>query len=314
MKISRRKFTAITVTLLAGIPVSGITLAKKRFKPIRFGIVTDTHYAERAAPGNSNRYYNESLDKISECVDVMNEQNVDFLIELGDFKDQGISPKEEETLIFLNTVEKEFRRFKGPRYHVLGNHDHDSISKQQFLEGISNEGFMKASSYYSFNKNSFHFIVLDANYTSYGLEYDHGNFDWRDAHIPEIQLEWLKRDLHQNRMPTVVFIHQRLDTPPANNQYCPDNADMVRKILEDNGNVMIVFQGHYHEGDLCKINNIYYYTLKAVIEGTGPENNNYAIVEIDEDMLIRIKGFRKTDSLNLNFSAITSTIKSIVLS
>ena len=70
-------------------------------------------------------------------------------------------------------------------------------------------------------------------------------------------------------------------------------------MLEDVGNVVIVFQGHYHEGDLCKINNIYYYTLKAVVEGTGPENNNYAVVEIGMDLSIRIKGFRKTESINL---------------
>jgi hypothetical protein len=100
-------------------------------------------------------------------------------------------------------------------------------------------------------------------------------------------------------MPAVIFIHHRLDTPPADKIYCPDNAATVRKILEDDGNIVIVFQGHYHEGAVCKLNNIYYYTLKAVVEGTGPENNNYAIVEIDWDLSIRIKGFRKTESLDL---------------
>lgn len=299
MKINRRKFVVITVTLIEGISLSGITLAKGRFKPIRFGIVTDTHYAERVVPDNSNRYYNESLDKMSECIDLMNEQNVDFLIELGDFKDQGNPPNEAETLKFLAIIEKEFRRFEGPHYHVLGNHDHDSISKQQFLDEISNEGFAKASNYYSFNRNSFHFIVLDANYTSQGIAYNHGNFDWTDTHISDNQLEWLKKDLPRYKMPTIIFIHQRLDTPPANRQYCPNNADTVRKILEDAGNVKVVFQGHDHKGDLSKLNNIYYYTLKAVVEGTGPENNNYAIVEIDKDMIIRIKGFRKTASKDL---------------
>ena len=299
MKIDRREFVVTTIALLGGIPFSGINSVKRSFKPIRFGIVTDIHYADRATPDNSSRFYKESLRKLSECVDLMNEQDVDFLIELGDFKDQGAEPREEETLIFLNTVEKEFNRFKGPRYHVPGNHDHDSISKQQFLDGISNEGFIRASNCYSFDKNSFHFIVLDANYTSKGIAYDHGNFDWTDAHIPENQLEWLKKDLHGNNIPTVIFIHHRLDTPPADKIYCPDNAAAVRKILEDDGNVAIVFQGHYHEGDICKLNDIYYYTLKAVIEGTGPENNNYAIVEIDKDLSIRIKGFRKTESLDL---------------
>jgi len=128
MKIDRREFVETTLTLLGGIPFSLFGSAKEDFEPIRFGIVTDIHYADRVTPDNSNRYYKESLGKLSECVDLMNEQDLDFLIELGDFKDQGAVPKEEETLDFLNTVEKEFRRFKGPCYHVLGNHDHDSIS------------------------------------------------------------------------------------------------------------------------------------------------------------------------------------------
>lgn len=299
MTISRRKFTVVVVTMIGGIPFSFASLGKGRFKPVRFGIVTDTHYADRVVPGNSGRYYNESLGKMSECVDLMNKQGVDFLIELGDFKDQGDPPEEAETLKFLDLIENEFRRFNGPRYHVLGNHDHDSISKQQFLNGISNEGFPEASGYYSFDNNSFHFIVLDANYSSNGTAYDHGNFAWTDSQIPEVQLEWLKNDLSQNSIPTIVFIHHRLDSFSADKEYCPTNADDVRKILENAGNVTIVFQGHDHKGDLTKLNNIYYYTLKGLVEGSGPENNSFGIVEIGMDRVIRIKGFGKVESIEL---------------
>jgi len=123
MKINRRKFAVVIVTLIGGIPFSSVSLGKGRFKPIRFGIVSDVHYADRVVPDNSSRYYNESLDKMSECVDLMNKQGVDFLIELGDFKDQGDPPEEAETLTFLDSIEKEYRRLNGPRYHVLGNHD-----------------------------------------------------------------------------------------------------------------------------------------------------------------------------------------------
>ena len=105
----------------------------------------------------------------------------------------------------------------------------DTISKRQFLNGISNEGFKKVSGYYSFNRSSFHFIILDANYTSTGTEYDHGNFDWTDAYILESELGWLKNDLRLNKMPVVIFIHHRLDTPPADRQYCPGNADTREK-------------------------------------------------------------------------------------
>jgi len=300
MKIDRRYFITSTMTLVGAFSLPGFASAHGIFKPIRFGIVTDPHYAERPPNLSLNRYYNESLGKLSECVALMQQEQVDFLIELGDFKDQGSSPNEAETLTFLKAIEQEFSRFTGPRYHVLGNHDHDSISKQQFLDHITNTGFRKASNYYSFNKNSFHFIVLDANYTSLGIAYDHGNFDWRDAHVPEEQLKWLKKDLRKHKkVPTIVFIHQRLDSPPANKHLCADNAAAIRQILDDAGNVLIVFQGHDHKGDLNKLKDIHYYTLKAVIEGSGPENNSYAIVEIDKNMVIQITGYHKTKSQDL---------------
>ncbi len=301
MKVKRRKFVETMVTVIGGISVSDSVFAKVNFEPVRFGILADPHYAERS-PAN-NRYFSESLGKVSECIDLMNEQKVGFLVELGDLKDQGIAPQESETLQFLATIEKALNRFKGPLFHVLGNHDHDSISKQQFLKAITNEGFSEALNYYSFNKGSFHFIVLDANYTAQGKEYDHGNFDWTDVHIPDNQLAWLTEDLNNNTRPTMVFVHHQLDSiafEVEHRVHSPDNADRVRAILEKSGKVMAVFQGHYHKGSINTINNIYYYTLKAVVEGSGPENNNYAIVEVGEDKIIRIKGYRKTESTDLN--------------
>jgi predicted phosphodiesterase len=299
-KINRRKFVETTVCVIGGITFPGIAMAQRKIKPVRFGILTDIHYAD--APDNPalNRYFRESLEKTAECAALMNEQKVDFIIELGDLKDQGNPPVESETLKYLNSIENVLKQYKGPLYHVLGNHDHDSISKLQFLNGISNDGFYNAINFYSFTKGSFHFIVLDANYNLAGQEYDHGNFDWTEAHIPDNQLKWLKKDLKFYKKPTIVFIHHQLDSPlVADKRHCPDNAGLVRKLLEESDHVLAVFQGHYHKGGLNKINNIFYYTLKAVVEGSGPENNNYAIVEIDEELKIRIKGYRMTKSEDL---------------
>ena len=47
------------------------------------------------------------------------------------------------------------------------------------------------------------------------------------------------------------------------------------------------------------IQGIHYYTLKGLIEGSGMENNSYALVEVDTLWTIRIKGFRKADSAEL---------------
>lgn len=272
----------------------------KKITPTRFGIVTDIHYSEAPDNVGLNRYYHQAGEKLAEFVEVMNDEKVDFIVELGDLKDQRTPPAEAETLEFLHTIENTLRKFNGPVYHVLGNHDHDSISKSQFLESVSN-GFHKAKNYYSFNKNGIHFVVLDANYNLNGEKYDHGNFDWTKAYIPQDQLNWLKNDLKKDSLPAVIFIHHQLDSPLVEDtRHCPENAQEVRKILEDSKKVSLVFQGHFHKGQKNILNNICYYTLKSLVSGSGPDHNNYAIIEIDADGFVRLKGFRQTASEDLS--------------
>jgi alkaline phosphatase len=88
----------------------------------------------------------------------------------------------------------------------------------------------------------------------------------------------------------IVFAHQRLD---VKNDYGVKNAEQVRKVLEDSGNVLAVFQGHSHKNDLKEIGGIHYCTLVAMVEGTGAENNGYSLMDLFEDGTIRLAGFRK---------------------
>jgi len=284
------KSSAAALAGLAITPISctGPTGRGRRTGTVRFGIVTDCHYADADTAGT--RYYRHSLDKLGECVEAMNKHQVDFLVELGDFKDQDSPPAEQKTLSYLRAVEGVFCNFNGPAYHVLGNHDQDSLSKAQFLTNIKNAGINPGRSYYSFDSNGVHFVVLDANYKSDETDYDHGNFDWTDANIPLAELQWLRRDLAASNGPVIVLVHQFLDG--AGSHYVK-NAAEVRQILEQSGKVLAVFQGHRHDGGYSLIEGIHYYTLKAVVEGPGPENNSYAVIEVRPDMSITITGYRK---------------------
>jgi len=297
--MDRKEFLYTSTVLFGGLvlrPISSFVPSQS----IRIGMITDLHYADRPTTGKSNRYYQESLDKLVECVRVMNREKVDVLIQVGDFKDQDEEPSEKNTLIYLETMVREFNRFLGPTYHVLGNHDHDSISKEQFLKRVTNTGFEQAKNFYSFDKNGFHIIVLDANYTSAGITYDHGNFDWKDCYIPQDQMDWLEKDLNATDKPSIVFVHQRLDEKEGNKNYCVSNSGEVRALLEKSRKVLLVVQGHDHKGDLHQINGITYYTMKAAIEGSGMENNSFGILEIDQDSRMNILGFYKTDSMTLS--------------
>jgi hypothetical protein len=260
--------------------------------PLRFGLVTDTHYADIEPRGS--RPYRESAAKLRDAVARLNGERLDFLLELGDFKDMSEPPVEIQTLEYLRTIESVFAGFQGPRYHVLGNHDEDSISKAQFLEIVENTGIPKDRSYYAFEKKGIRIIVLDACFSADGTPYERGRFEWADCSIPATELAWLERELAASETPVIVFLHQQLDGEGA---YFVKNAADVRRVLEVSGKVLAVFQGHRHEGMFTRINGLPYYTLKGMIEGRGPDQTAFAVVEVEPDREIRITGFHKAESM-----------------
>jgi len=193
-ELSRRKFIWLSGLAGAGMLFPSRVRQMENHKPlVVFGLLTDVHYADREPA--RNRYYRQSIEKMNECIAQMNREKPDFMIELGDFKDQDLLPDEAKTLKYLSDIETAFRKFDGPVYHVLGNHDVDGISKTQFLESVENTGIRKSRSYYSFDIKGFHFVVLDANFTREGKSYERGNFEWNDTCIPEIEMKWIEKDL-----------------------------------------------------------------------------------------------------------------------
>ncbi len=287
--MNRRSFIKNSAIFIGGLsiapswPFTGNSL--------QFGWVTDIHYA--LAPVKWGRYYQENIVKLKEAVHLFNEKKVDFAIETGDFKDQTDPPVEHETLEYLKQVEAEFARYKGSRYHVLGNHDVDSLSKSQFLHQVENTGIDQDKSFYYFEKKGFRFVVLDACFKSDGKEYDHDNFDYRDTNIPEQELEWLSVVLKDSTSPVIVFVHQRLD---GEGDLFINNSKKVRRVLEESNKVVAVFQGHDHKGGAQVINGVLYYTLKAMVEGTGKENSSYAIVTINANGEVIVEGYRKAEN------------------
>lgn len=285
-RISRRIFLqsaiAATALPLKGAPEGGL----------RFGVVTDVHYADR--PPSGTRYYRLGISKLRAVVDLMNAQRLDFLIELGDFKDQDEQPSEARTLEYLRAIETVFQGFGGARYHVLGNHDMDSISKMQFQAVVTNTGIARDRTYYSFDRGGFHFVVLDANFRRDGVAYDRGNFDYKDTNVSAEQVEWLRKDLANAAGPCVVSVHQRLDesreSPPIGNR------GVVRKILEGSGKVRLVMQGHVHAGDYQQIHGIHYYTQVASVEGDKPGDASCTIVHLRPGGDIEITGYERAVS------------------
>ncbi len=285
MAIDRRAFLRDGALLLTGAAIASQTdrlWADTAAPPaLRIGLLTDCHYADRDARGS--RIYRESLSKIEEAVGVFNDQGAKLAVELGDFIDAA--PEVATELGYLKAIEAKYAQFRGVRHYVLGNHCVDTLNKQEFLGNTA-----MPAAHYSFDAGGFHFVVLDSCYRGDGVAYGRNNSQWTDANIPAAELEWLADDLGNNDRPTIVLAHQRLDVA---GQHAVRNAAEVRKRLETGGHVLAVFQGHSHANQVQQIGDIHYCTLAAVVEGSGQQNNAYALMDLHADGTIRIDGFRK---------------------
>ena len=78
-----------------------------------------------------------------------------------------------------------------------------------------------------------------------------------------------------------------------------NNAAEVRQILQKSGKVLAVFQGHHHVGSLQRMEDIHYYTLKAMVEGPAPQKNSFAIVEVNANLDVLVTGYRNAASARL---------------
>jgi len=296
LEITRRTFMLTSLAAMAS-GASALSRPAKQ-KKVRFGVVTDTHYADRDMVGV--RYYRESLNKLEEFVNVMNSQEVDFVIHLGDFKDEDENKREQDTLKYLSELEKVFVGFNGPRFHCIGNHDVDSITKQQFLANVENSGIPNDRSYYSFDFDSTHFVVLDANYHKDGRDqFFKEGADWQDTNIPQGQLDWLEEDLTQTKNPAIVFCHHPLhEYRRDGHKFEANNYQEVQRIMEGSGKIQAVFQGHVHEEKFVEIDGIHYISQLAMVDYSGLENSSFSLVEVDEKEMA-IHGYRRSGSKRL---------------
>lgn len=247
---------------------------------LRFGIVTDIHYADK--PQNGTRYYRESLTKLREGVEQFRNAKLSFVVQLGDLVDAAKDLDTERE--WLRQALGVFRAGEIRLNSALGNHCIQTLTKAQFLNELGHE-----RGHYAFDHAGMRFIILDACYRRDGVSYDAGNFDWKDSEIPVSQRTWLTNQLATAPGRALVFVHQRLDVPGV---HAVNSAAEVRSILENSGKVLAVFQGHSHQNDHRDINGIDYCTMRAVIEGSGPENNGYSVVSVYADGRLAVKGFR----------------------
>ncbi len=253
---------------------------------MRFGYGTDLHFADRSTTRPALR---QGDVKLREAIKEWNEAHVDFAVMGGDYTDPDGGSEKEDVLADLVYLESVFDELEAPRHYVMGNHDLDRLTKEEFLEHSAMEEL-----YYSFDHRGIHFVILDANYSAPhdDAHYQNGEFSHLDIWINPAQLNWLKRDLEATSTPTVVFCHQRLARESGD---FANNAADVRQIFLDTDTVTAVFSSHAHENENTVVDGVHYFCMDAMITGAHP-SNAYAVVHIYENDFIYIDGFKSQES------------------
>jgi alkaline phosphatase len=233
------------------------------------------------------RAYRDSLLKGKDAAEFFKINKPAAIICLGDLIDAA--PSVETEISYLTTICKVLNVARIPRHHVLGNHCVATLNKEEFFkhaESANKEG------HYSFDLKGTHFIVLDACYNSKMEPYGRNNFVWHDSNMTPQEIAWLKKDLAETKLPTVVFTHQRLDVDRPN-KYAIKQSIKVREILEESKRVRVVFQGHSHKNELVEVNEIPYCTLAAMVEGEGIKNSSYSLLRFFNDGSIKLEGYHR---------------------
>ncbi len=271
---------------------------QKDYSKVKIGMCSDVHLPTM----------HDSKYRISTFIDSMKIENPDFIIELGDF---ATPAKKYEAFFDV------WNSFPGDKYHVIGNHEMDGgYSREEATEYRT-----MTNSYYSFDKNQFHFIVLDGNDKA-----DENSKDYKQ-YIGNEQINWLKEELTKSAFPVIIFSHQGLTTYPGGDgqDYGVVNNDVIRNILESHNEqspkkkVIACFNGHSHNDYAENVNDIWYITINSMsykwlgedfehiryseevnknfkwIKYTAPYKEPlFTIVEISSEGYIKIEG-KKTE-------------------
>lgn len=265
---------------------------------MKFAVFTDLHYD----------VIHDGDRRIREFINLVKEENIDLIIELGDL----CHPTDENKCLISGLKE-----LGVPCFFNVGNHNSDVYSLDAVLKF-----FEMKNNYYSFVYGNVKFIVLDANYIKtpdgsepyYKRNYEMSKGDY--PYIPQEEIEWLKNELIEEQFYYVILTHQSLSNDFKKRGI--SNRKEIREILENRNcsekKVLLCMNGHDHGDDVKVMNGIHYYTLNSMsyiwqgIKETYNYNDEihsqypslkdlilyqealHVIITIDENMNIQING------------------------
>lgn len=256
---------------------------------IRIGIIADIQYGDIDPAGT--RYYRNSLKKLEDCVADLNNEKVNFSVNLGDLVDRNPADME-AVLTRLKALDQKV-------YNTTGNHDYVGITDNKALY----KQLGMPAGYYSFRYGKWLFIMLNtneiasyANVAGTGKEKElagalerikrngrNNDKSWNGA-ISEKQMKWLTKLLKKadrKNVNVMVFSHHPLF--PAK-EFTALNDQEILETLASFSCVKGVISGHHHVGAFGTYKGIPCITTEGMVETES--SNAYGVLDIYDDKFV----------------------------
>lgn len=207
---------------------------------------------------------------------------------MGDFIED--TNNHDQDIKNFKAIYNKFKSIKVPFYSVLGNHDLRSMTSRDEMEKV-----IGRYSTFSINVKGYHLVFLGLDVKN-DLGTDEGGI-LKTQFISQKDLEWLKRDLQENKLPCIIFNHFGIaeDNMEGNWWFenCAESALLanrkeVKEILKKSNNVLGVFSGYQHWTKKLQEENINYYIIGSLTENVNNDNipdGVYFEVEVDNQKL-----------------------------
>lgn len=268
-----------------------------------FGVIADVQYADQ--PNAGARHYRSSLQSLEACVTALNQKDLDFVVQLGDFIDRGKTS--------FDAVLPLWRQLRARSFHVIGNHDLPFL-RTQTMNKLGLE-----QSYYDFSAGDrWRFVVVDGMDVSlHGYANDHPKrrqaiamlkalkdrkarnaVIWNGG-VGEQQLAWIEsvlQDATDKQQRVVLFCHFPVHSEAGAASLLLWNHQEITEVLDRYPCVAGWFNGHHHSGGYAVVNGVHHVTFMGMVE--APKRNAYATVDVYESRLV-VNGVGKQPSHTL---------------
>ncbi len=229
----------------------------------------------------------QSKDRLQECVDYFNQENIEFLGHLGDFIQSDFSN--------FSVVLPIIQQSTAPVKFALGNHDYDiPDSEKPNLPTL----LQMPDFYYDEVIENWRFIYLETTETGPYAQAAHPNVTACGvAGLSSTQLTWVSQRIQlaeQNDENVILFGHH------PHEFLC--NGNDLRTILEGSPNVVAYMTGHRHIGNYEMLNHVHYLTLTSMLNRT---ESTYSEITISNDSIL-VTGFGDQPDFALTYTIAAS--------